>query len=345
MYTGSDAEQLAGRDKDDPTCFHDDVDAAQVPKVARLVAIELATGEGLKGVVQHEGKDGCTKVFLMPGGFALGDYDQSKKLQSTKAKHVLDLARFRYALRDQIEFILIGYPDWREMIASKVNFGAIIASAFEQIQRERYDGPIYIAGHSFGGLVAFATAYRLVEAGRQVAFVGMFDSRLPFTKNSKNINGKKKWLRNPDSYKDVLLRLILRNLLRIRAFLSLELFAKFCISIGMRHIGPLLLFVLREYAVRAWKPNALSVPTFFFRTEDDDMLHQAYDCGWNALCSRLTVVPIGGEHDSILAPAHLNHLCARFLEAVRTAEGNCGLHVAGDPGELECGRLRSQSAV
>jgi thioesterase domain-containing protein len=326
------AKEISGETQDPPDALSPVTDVTQPPQGVQLAhpdlaSLERGTGEAPKGAVQHGAEDRRTKVFLMPGGF----YDQTKKLQSIKASHVLDLARLRYALRDQIQFALIGYPDWREMIAAKANFDAVVASALEQILSERDDGPIYMAGHSFGGLVAFATAHCLVEAGRQVVFVGMFDSRLPFTaKSSKRIRKIIKYFKHPDPYLDVLLRLIVRILLELRAFVLLEAFAQRCMSVGVQRIRPQLLFVLRSYAERRWKPNVLSVPTFFFRCEDDE-LHQSYDCGWNALCSRLTVVPIGGDHRSMWAPANAKRLCASFLEALRATEASGVLPAGTDP--------------
>ena len=43
----------------------------------------------------------------------------------------------------------------------------------KEIQRH---GPYYLAGQSFGGLVAFEMANILTEQGEEVAFVGMIDT-------------------------------------------------------------------------------------------------------------------------------------------------------------------------
>jgi thioesterase domain-containing protein len=288
------------------------VDSSRSAKSANsdLTDTEQGTGKITEGAAQHGAGDGYTKVFLMPGIFN----DNPTKLRSINASELLGLARLRYALREQIEFALIGYPDWREMIAAKGDFDAIVAFALEQILGQCGDGPIYIAGHSFGGCVAFATAHRLAEAGCRVAFLGLLDSRLPSVFDIPILG---EYLEN------IALRLILRIPLELRAYVFLGALAGLKISIGEQRAHRHLLWVLRQYAVKRWQPKPLSVPTFFFRTEDNKQ-QQRYDCDWSGLCSRLTVVPIGGDHRSMLNPAHVNHVSASFLEALRAAAANTG---------------------
>jgi acyl-coenzyme A synthetase/AMP-(fatty) acid ligase/thioesterase domain-containing protein len=48
-----------------------------------------------------------------------------------------------------------------------------------EIRRVQPRGPYHIAGHSFGGLVAFEMAHQLRDAGHEVAFLGLLDSFPP----------------------------------------------------------------------------------------------------------------------------------------------------------------------
>jgi acyl-coenzyme A synthetase/AMP-(fatty) acid ligase/thioesterase domain-containing protein len=287
--------------------------AGMTPSIL-CTAIERLIGDVSEGVGQNTADDGRTTVFLMPGIV----YDEP------------GLARFRHALRDQIRFVLIGYPNWREMIAARADFAALVTAAFAQILSQNDGRPIYLAGRSFGGIVAFATAHRLVEAGYRVASLGLLDtqrsrfSALPLItaiKQTKLIDKIRFHLQTRDI--GVLLRLILRILLELRAFLLLEAFAKLCMKIDGRRAAPHLLFVLRSYALRGWRPKTLSVPTFFFRAEDDPP-HQQYEFDWRGWCSAFNVVPIAGDHESMLAPANIERLCANFLETLRAAGANVG---------------------
>jgi len=275
-------------------------------------AIERGIADLPEGAAAHEAEDGRITVFLMPGIL----YDE------------LGLAQFRHTLRDRIRFVLIGYPNWRETIAAKADFDAIVTAALAQILSQCGDRPIYLAGYSFGGFVAYAAAHRLVESGRRVAFLGLLDTRrqsrfasLPLAsavRSMKVIDRIKCHVKDADII-DVLFRIILRIFLEVRAFVVLEAFARLCMTLNGRRAEPHLLFVLRSYALQRWLPNTLPLPTFFFRSEDNPQ-HQAYDCGWSTSCPLLTVVPIEGDHSSMLAPAHTERLCATFLEALHAAD-------------------------
>jgi thioesterase domain-containing protein len=277
-------------------------------------AVERRISESSEDAAHRGADDGRIPVFLMPGGVHEGP----------------GLARVRHALRDRVRFVLINYPDWRETIAAKADFDAIVTATVGQILSRCGDRPIQLAGYSFGGFVAFETAHRLVESGHRVTFLGLLDTRrwsqfessLPTTGvKSVHLVGK---IRESFSKRDVgiSLRRIFRTLLELRAFVLLEAFAWFCMSVAGRRAAAntrmQLLTALRSYALRGWLPSALSVPTFFFRSVEDTA-HLPYDCGWSALCSPFTVVPIGGDHISMMEPTHVEHLCASFLEALYAA--------------------------
>jgi thioesterase domain-containing protein len=278
-------------------------------------AIERGIGALPEAATQQGAEDGRVTIFLMPG--ILGDEPL--------------LAQFRYALRDRIRFVCIGYPDWRETIAAKANFDAIVTAALGQILRQCSDRPIHLAGYSFGGFVASATAHRLVELGRQVAFLGLLDTRRwsqfeapPLTtaaKSMKLIGKIREKLKRGDV--GVNLCLIFRSLLELRAFVLLEAFAWLCMrAAGQRaaaNAHPQLLLLLRSYALRGWGPSAVPVPTFFFRSEDEDPPHQP---DWSALCSPFSVVPVDGDHHSMMAPPNAERLYAGFLDALRAADAN-----------------------
>ena len=277
-------------------------------------AIARLIGGLPEGTAQPTPDDGRITVFLMPGIV----YDEP------------GLARLRYGLRDHIRFVLIGYPNWREMLAARADFEAMLTSVIEQILRQRGDGPICLVGSSYGGNVAVATAHRLVQSGYRVAFLGLLDTRrslysaLPLVTaimTTKLIPKIRFHLQTRDL--GLLLRLILRILLELRAFLLLEAFVKLCMKIDGRRATPHLLSVLRSYALRGWPPKPVSVPTFFFRAADGSR-HQQYEFDWSALCSPFSVVPVAGDHGSMLAPTNIERLCAHFLETLRAADAEKG---------------------
>ena len=55
---------------------------------------------------------------------------------------------------------------------------AMAADYLKEIKVRQPNGPYYLCGYSFGGLVAFEMARRLSESGNEVGFVGLFDTMM-----------------------------------------------------------------------------------------------------------------------------------------------------------------------
>jgi len=55
---------------------------------------------------------------------------------------------------------------------------AMAAEYLKEVKARQPDGPYYLCGYSFGGLVAFEMARRLRESGDEVALVGLFDTMM-----------------------------------------------------------------------------------------------------------------------------------------------------------------------
>ena len=60
-----------------------------------------------------------------------------------------------------------------------------------QVQTVQANGPYYLAGWSFGGLLAFELATQLIEAQQPVQFLSMFDTQAPQAKNPQTDNATK----------------------------------------------------------------------------------------------------------------------------------------------------------
>ena len=55
---------------------------------------------------------------------------------------------------------------------------AMAAEYLREVKARQPDGPYYLCGYSFGGLVAFEMARRLWESGDEVGLVGLFDTMM-----------------------------------------------------------------------------------------------------------------------------------------------------------------------
>jgi thioesterase domain-containing protein len=224
------------------------------------------------------------------------------------------LSHFRAVLKDQIRFVLIEYPGWREMIDAGAGFEAIVDAAVAQIcGQSRENEFCLLAGYSFGGLVAVETARRLTERGRQVGFLGLIDTRVERPPDS----GEKRSVSRPlKVVGKVISALILASAfgpLKIMGQLATLLPAKRAFTIEF-----MLNTRLRTRSLHRLQLKPLGLPITLYRSSEHPST--LLDNGWSAYCDRLAVVPIGGTHHSILEPPFLDSLRTRFLEAVEAVK-------------------------
>jgi thioesterase domain-containing protein len=234
-----------------------------------------------------------------------------------------DLARFRAALEGSVRFVTIRYPSWSEMIDAGSGFDALINSAVAQILAET-DNNVYLLGNSFGGFVAFEAARRITESGRRVRFIGLIDTRrdnLLQLQTSMGVKARKALQligSGVRSVPTVLLEAFLRFLTVTSAFRLLRAIGHMAVLLPPNAAFSFrwrLEQQLRYGALEKWTLKPLNSAVTLFRSGD-----RGSDYGWSALCSQLSIVPIGGDHNSSLELPYRDILCARFLQAVDEAK-------------------------
>jgi nonribosomal peptide synthetase DhbF len=234
-----------------------------------------------------------------------------------------ELGAFRSSFAGCVHFAMISYPDLDAMAASAFDFNAIVDACFKQIRAARYDAPVLLAGYSSGGWVAFETAQRLLRAHYRVAFLGLIDTPLglidtplgPVMRRSRIIPWKAisrylQTLRSKRSVQDVLAVVYKSFVSRFIYGLVYRLPAPIARAVLLLIITVLpsrlahsferrLYFALARKYLSQWSPRSLEIPTTFFQS-DDPQLGSEYDFRWAKVCACLTVVPIGGDHVTIL---------------------------------------------
>ena len=248
-------------------------------------------------------------VFLLPGVFG----------------KALNLAQFRYALREEVRFELIDYPDWREALAAGGDFRHIVDAVVEQILRQCPGSEICLCGYSFGGFVAFAAAQRLIEEGHRVAFLGLLDARRAsaFRAGPQLASLASMLIEEFKGGGGAWARCVFLLFVELRAFRALAALAGLWMGLSGPKLAAALrvqlLGVLRKDALRRWVAQATPVPTVLFRSAQE-IPGLPWDYGWSALCSRFRVVAVGGDHLSMLTdPAGEERLSIAFLDAFRAA--------------------------
>jgi acyl-CoA synthetase (AMP-forming)/AMP-acid ligase II/thioesterase domain-containing protein/acyl carrier protein len=224
------------------------------------------------------------------------------------------LSHFRSVLKDQIRFVLIEYPGWREMIDAGAGFEALVDGAVAQICGQTHENECcLLAGYSFGGLVAVETARRLAERGRQVGFLGLIDTRVERPPDT----GEKRSVSRPLK----IVGKIISALILVSAFGPLKILGQLATRLPAKRaftIEFMLNTRLRTRSLQRLHLKPLELPITLYRSSEHPST--LLDNGWSAYCERLAVVPIGGTHHSILEPPFVDSLRRRFLEAVQAAK-------------------------
>ena len=240
------------------------------------------------------------------------------------------LANFRAELDDRIHFVTIEYPDWTEM----ANFEAIVAVAISQIAAQATTGPLRIAGYSYGGDVAFAVASRLLEMGREVAFLGVLDTDLQRVGAAAQAFAEGHAVRDPDEIlQDVareswhtglgfLLAKTARDVVGLERALRYRRVWRLLSGRTAFAFHRRIRTITRLQAQWRWHRNPPLPPiparTVLFRTAAH-AADAAPDLNWRTRCPNLAVVAVEGDHRTMLDPPHLAALCAKFAAEVEAA--------------------------
>jgi len=236
------------------------------------------------------------------------------------------LARFRATFANRFRFVVIQYPPWREMIRKGGSFDTIVEDAFAQIRAQSHGDTYFLAGYSFGGIVAYEVARHLVQSGGQIGFLGLIDAQggdRPLRPRedplAKSIRRLRRTLGQPEHAVRVLPRRFIASLASLSAH-------RILIAIGRltTALPPKIAFEwnwhltahVRTKALRRWTIEPLDVSATLFRSEEE---WNPPDYGWSALCRRLTMVTIQGTHLSLFEPPNREVLCMKFLQMLEPA--------------------------
>ncbi|MBX9842089.1 MAG: AMP-binding protein [Xanthobacteraceae bacterium] len=279
------------------------------PQMSPSALVQAIAGRLQRSAVVRDVESSPTPlVFFMP------PYDGDLPL----------LVRFRAALEDRIRFSVVHYPGWKEMMKSEGRFEPIVDAVLRQILPQIDGRACALAGYSFGGIVAAEIARRLMHRGHDVAFVGLIDTALDGLLHPRIAMSARagRFMRQARSSPgmEALIDPITKALLRRSKLPTLNVMEK---TIALMSTKLALTFQrhltgqMRLQAIHKWKVAPLDVSATLFRS--DDHREWSPDFGWRRVCDALTIVPIGGTHESILQPPHLNMLCDRFAESVERA--------------------------
>ncbi|WP_432119973.1 SDR family NAD(P)-dependent oxidoreductase [Streptomyces sp. bgisy032] len=213
------------------------------------------------------------------------------------------------------------------------------AAAYVSLIRDlQPEGPYHLIGWSFGGCLAYETALQLRDSGARVGFLGLIDTILPAAL--------------PDLGADELLERFRRFTEYVRTTYGRDLDLSYDelartperqhIDVVMRKVAeagldmsPGIMEHQRTSYIDArvgerYTPRPTDLPVVLYRAQqpqplttalDPRYLRTEADLGWAPLCPRLDVVPVPGDHLSLIDPPHVTVIARHLTEALDAAHG------------------------
>jgi thioesterase domain-containing protein len=233
---------------------------------------------------------------------------------------------------------LLSIGSWRGWAKSKFDFKAVVDRAYDHIVSTAGKDGVRLAGYSQGGQIAYATALALERAGRHVECVVLFDTPAGGTPASAYpklgitagvLAPLRDWLRatlqrrHPASLAegDPRMRLLL-GLRSLPSGTAVVLFLARLAPLVFRarttlRLDQIIQMAAFEQMWTRWLESqrtlpALKAPVFLFRSQSGG----PPDLGWNDWPINLTIAPVAGNHYSMFAPDHAEHLVRLFSDVV-----------------------------
>ena len=271
------------------------------------LTVESTAGDLIRSLSGETPAQDRHRIFLVPGLFG----DEPK------------LSQFRNALHEfAFETMLLPGLDKPARIHASVRRTAALLA--DDLIRAQPDGPVTLAGYSFGALVAQEMTCQLEAKGRVIESLIILDGMLHPVLHQ---DGVVKPAPASDSIGEKLQ-------LGRQAFLDRAIFAalyrlnlweparRFLLGAAPRHDWSWshartewLFIKLRNWAVLTWKPDKCRAPTLLV-TSDDFAKYSSLKT-WRKICPDLTVVTVSTTHSRIFEPGPL----AIIITALRQVRG------------------------
>jgi amino acid adenylation domain-containing protein len=229
-------------------------------------------------------------------------------------------------LQEEVDLLKQGRSALSDSVFSSVT--AIAALYLQVIRKLRPHGPYYLAGESFGGVVAFEMAQQLQADGEDVALVALMDAANPACMSSLPLLQRIKIHRQHLSQQS---RTYVLNLAKERFLLAPK---KLFDSLSTVHrYGKLVAddrtesdiefyqddvrHAVRNQVIQSYKPKPYAGKVVLFRAMERDPFEgcQDYALGWGALATEgLHIYDVPGDHVGILKEPNVR-VMANYLQA------------------------------
>jgi amino acid adenylation domain-containing protein len=201
---------------------------------------------------------------------------------------------------------------------TSATLAALYAETIRAVQPE---GPYYLAGYSVGGKIAYEIARHMTTAGEQVAFVGLID-----TGNAGRQSRSARGWKHMGKYLSLLKQRPRKNGARFARAIAKRVVGVVTgkgSSPAPRELNEINRLFLSIDGQRTLQPYAGTV-TLFAARYGVSLSAPTPDLGWKTLCGTLDIMPVPGEHHTVLTD-DVDALAAAFTEALAKARGKYGV--------------------
>jgi thioesterase domain-containing protein len=246
-----------------------------------------------------------------------------------------ELAALFAGCRHSLCAVPIGYPHWTEIHRDALRLDDFVAYCQEQIEAHPSAGPKFLAGYSFGGHIAFAVAAALESSGVTIGRLGLLDTAAiprfeqPARSLLRRLRGLAKVLRRHET--DARIGHIIAGLMRRSRYeWPLRLAARLRhvrLPHRMdRHIDVALQMhfnfeILLELLDRLSRPSPpCGFPAVLFRCISHAP-EETEDLGWSRHLPQVRIVPVLGNHLSLMIPPNIASFSQAFACAMTDRSG------------------------
>jgi acyl-CoA synthetase (AMP-forming)/AMP-acid ligase II/thioesterase domain-containing protein/acyl carrier protein len=300
-------------------------DSPTVAALADILALFKAGPDRAPGAAAEKGVEGMSAVFLQAlGSSAPIVFFPGDRMNPWYLRHLVK------HLGEKRPFIVLLHE-----LTCADQFDIFASRAVTLIQKIRSSGPVVLAGHCYGGILAYEVAQRLVAAGRSRIPVVLIDTPAP--------GYPKLRLRRYLQYVPAAIRILVRSgahpfareiaahirILRTRRLTTLPgnrlpaSFAQATLNPGeQRAISPSPALTPAGIVLRTYEPKPFSGPLACLNAGDAEVSERVLDdprLGWRDLSRGLYISrTVAGRHDSIFDADNAPELAQQFRSLLRT---------------------------
>ncbi len=195
------------------------------------------------------------------------------------------------------------------------------AGCLREIQELQPDGPYFLAGHSFGGMLAFEIAQQLARSGQAVAFLGLLDTFAPGSyphaevperlnlhrQNMRNLSWGERLKYGRGRVKDLAGRTLSSS--------SLLYFAE------RLNMIPKDISWINQTAYSRYNPGPFPGKITLFRAnERPSYVRTDLTAGWKDYAAELEILDVSGSHTSILGDSNIQWLAVEMKKCIEVAQ-------------------------